>query len=1004
MSIRTFDVTSFQREKSDRRRDPDISNEDKYQYLIQSTLKSSRAREVVESFPPTAENYVQAIECLKARFGREDVLVEVYTLVVHLRGEKGKVKIRAIIDSASQRSYILKSTGQRLNYQPHRRESLRHSLFGGASTEVCHHDVYRAFLTDFDLTYNCNFEVLGQETICATIPPVADGIWMKELSENNIHLSDQYHGPIELLIGADVAETLLTGGYKLLPSGLVAIETKLEWTVMGRTRREKGDGNTDLIVTSVLAGGISETDLWNLDIIGIKDLAEKQSKTEKEEVSMQHFLKTLKRLPDGRYEVSLPWLEGMQPPANNRMIAERRLKGTIQILQAKNLLESYEDVFHEWLKEEIIEPVDITRLNDLVCTYLPHWAVIKENSTTKIRPVFDASAKQKNELSLNSCLENGPNLVELIPSILNRFRLGAFGIIADIKKAFLQISISDKDREYLRFLWFENGDPDKLKIYRHKRVVFGINASPFLLGATISYHLDHVPEHLQGVAKKPGFWEEVEAFIEHSKEIMMSVKFDLRGCRFSKDKSTFHRTGEKSPAQEENVSVLGLEWNPEDDTLRCAYKKDVFEAIPLTKRSILSSANQLFDPLGILSPVTVRFKILMQDCWRAKLSWDAELSDELAKKFLKLKRDLTYVDNLTIPRRLVINLKERNNLSFHVFCDASQLAYATCIYLRSENEEGVSCQLVQSRSRVAPLKPVTVSRLELDTIGIRLMTTIKRDLHMEDVTTFYWTDSMNALHWIRNEEDWGVFVMNRVREIRNYSSKGEWNHIPGTFNPADLPSRGCSVVTLLSQHWHDGPSWLMQDEKYWAVSEAMVDKKIINSEKKKTIVTLAATKNEEFDYLTNISSFDKIARIIAWIPGFVRNCKKVTQHTSQNLEIEELSEAETIIWKIIQKTSFKTVSEERLRNLRPFVDPKGLIRIKTQLLMRKDFENFKYPILLPPDHIVVHKMIMHRHKILSHCGIQTLMSSLREHFWLIRSRKTIRRVLKSCITCKRFEA
>ncbi|GBL88872.1 hypothetical protein AVEN_158978-1 [Araneus ventricosus] len=220
----------------------DIPNEDKYQYLIQSTLKGSRAREVVESFPPTVENYTQTIECLKARFGREDVLVEatkeitkpkldndipvqdqtlanvsptphvlLQTLAVNLRGEKGKVKIRAIIDSASQRSYILKSTAQRLNYQPHRKESLRDSLFGGTSTEICHHDIYRAFFTDVSLTYNCNFEVLGQEAICATIPPVADESWIKELSENNIHLSGQRHGPIELLIGADVAGKLLTG-------------------------------------------------------------------------------------------------------------------------------------------------------------------------------------------------------------------------------------------------------------------------------------------------------------------------------------------------------------------------------------------------------------------------------------------------------------------------------------------------------------------------------------------------------------------------------------------------------------------------------------------------------------------------------------------------------------------------------------------------------------------------------------------------------------------------
>ncbi|GBM70492.1 hypothetical protein AVEN_49570-1 [Araneus ventricosus] len=303
--------------------------------------------------------------------------------------------------------------------------------------------------------------------------------------------------PVEQRKRADIAGKLLTGGYKLLPSGLVAIETRLGWTVMGLTRREKGDENTGLIITSMSTREISETDLWNLDAIGIKDQAEKQSKMEQEEATRQHFLKTLKRLPEGRYE---------------------------------NLLRDYEDVFHEWLKEEIIEPVNISRLDDL-CTYLPHRAVIKENLTTKIRPVFDTSAKQKNGSSLNSCLEKGPNLVELIPSILNRFRLGTFGVIADIKKAFLQISIDYKNRDYLRFLWFENGDPDNLMIYRHKRVVFGINASTFLFGATISYHLDNVPEHLQEVAKKLktsmyidncvtslDTIEEVESFIEQSKE------------------------------------------------------------------------------------------------------------------------------------------------------------------------------------------------------------------------------------------------------------------------------------------------------------------------------------------------------------------------------------------------------------------------------------------------------------------------------------------------------
>ncbi|GBN53765.1 hypothetical protein AVEN_128850-1 [Araneus ventricosus] len=122
-------------------------------------------------------------------------------------------------------------------------------------------------------------------------------------------------------------------------------------------------------------------------------------------------------------------------------------------------------------------------------------------------------------------------------------------------------------------------------------------------------------------------------------------------------------------------------------------------------------------------------------------------------------------------------------------------------------------------------------------------------------------------------------------------------------NPADLPSRGCSMDTLISERWHDGPSWLKQDKELWPISEAMVDKEIINSERKKTIVTLAATENNEFDYLTNVSSFVKIVRITAWVRRFIRNCRtSKTLCSAKYLEFEEMKEAETIIWKMIQKT------------------------------------------------------------------------------------------------------
>ncbi|GFY24035.1 integrase_H2C2 domain-containing protein [Trichonephila clavipes] len=105
----------------------------------------------------------------------------------------------------------------------------------------------------------------------------------------------------------------------------------------------------------------------------------------------------------------------------------------------------YEEVFNEWENEDIIEKVESHQEIDEE-HYLPHRPVFKENSTTKVRPVFDGSAKEKNSPSINDCLEKGPNLIELIPSLINRFRFGKFGVIADIKKAFLQIGVNSKEK------------------------------------------------------------------------------------------------------------------------------------------------------------------------------------------------------------------------------------------------------------------------------------------------------------------------------------------------------------------------------------------------------------------------------------------------------------------------------------------------------------------------------------------------------------------------------
>ncbi|GFX43569.1 integrase catalytic domain-containing protein [Trichonephila clavipes] len=245
------------------------------------------------------------------------------------------------------------------------------------------------------------------------------------------------------------------------------MNTYFGWTVMGRT----GEAcSANEVLLSLNVSDLKICDLWSLDSLEIKEPSISQSKSEIEEAVREHFVRSLRRDDEG--------------------------------LQKRNCLREYENIFKEWVSEKIIEPVEPEELAREKEHFLPHRPIFKENSTTRIRLVFDASAKERNSGSLNDCIEKGPNYLELIPKLLNRFRLGKYGVISDKRRAFLQIKVAPSDRKFLRFLWWEKGDPRKLIVHSHCRVVFGVNTSPFLLAAAINYHLENVAESQKGMAAK----------------------------------------------------------------------------------------------------------------------------------------------------------------------------------------------------------------------------------------------------------------------------------------------------------------------------------------------------------------------------------------------------------------------------------------------------------------------------------------------------------------------
>ncbi|UYV71077.1 hypothetical protein LAZ67_8001639 [Cordylochernes scorpioides] len=580
--------------------------------------------------------------------------VTLMTLMVNIMGNNGYRRVRALLDPGSQKSYILESTALEVKLEPIGNVNIAHSLFGGTQTETKCHKVYTVALCSnlSELDTLREFEFLGQDIICGEIPRTPKGAWLNELKGSRIWLSDlgRDSPKIELLIGSDIYGSLLSGRVKQLENGLTAIETHLGWTICGPS--PKKDEQTDyssLVVISMHSRNMSVDYLWDLETIGIKDPRENLTKLEEDKIVHQHFLNTVHQLKDGRFCVGLPWLGNQEGIPSNRHIAERRLFNTTRKLRAKCIFSEYDRVFQEWLAEGVIEKVSPEDLNRN-CHYLPHHPVVKANSnTTKIRPVFDASCKDKGNLSLNDCLASGPNVIEQIPAILLKFREKAIGVIADIRKAFLQIEVKEEDRDYLRFLWWKNNH--QIQVFRHKRVVFGVTCSPYLLGAVILHHLKGVSSEFGALPQKlmeclyidncvtsVDTEAELIDLVEKSTEIFAKAKMDLRMWQFGpihRVKEVYSRLPPSVDIERsEEASVLGMKWNLLEDTLNVTPKFGVI-INSLSKRDLLSHTQQIFDPIGFLAPVLLPAKLLIQQAWTVKTDWDEPLPTTIQENFMK---------------------------------------------------------------------------------------------------------------------------------------------------------------------------------------------------------------------------------------------------------------------------------------------------------------------------------------------------------------------------------
>ena len=524
--------------------------------------------------------------------------------------------------------------------------------------------------------------------------------------------------------------------------------------------------------------------------------------------------------------------------------------------------------------------------------YIPHKPVVRATAeSTKLRIVYDASASAFNGApSLNDCIHAGPPLQNKLWSVLVRGRFNPVAVTGDLQKAFLQVRITEADRDAMRFHW-RRDEHSPLTTLRFTRALFGLTSSPFLLGGVIETHLSNWQEKEPEVVKKI----RQELYVDD----LISGSITVHKAREVKDKATvvfrdacftLHKWHSNAPELEAAQSstedteeatyakqqlgtprgtmsrILGLPWNKERDTVSVEVPS---EQARLTKRGILAKLAKIYDPLGLISPETLRGKLIYRAVCDSKGAWDAELPRGMAKAWVKRESGLP--QSFEVPRSVAIHREEIEEIELHSFGDASENGVAACVYAVVRQAAGTNQGLIAARSRLSK-QGLTIPRLELVAghMAVNLVTNVREALDGLPLTSVHcWLDSSVALYWIRGQGEHKQFVSNRVQKINSHHGV-TWRYVPTAENPADLGSRGGRLEE--ADQWWNGPNWLANQENWPAdILDKPTEQSQAEAKLVRQVLAVAVDKEDEIENVLRKFNLQKAVRVCAWMRRFAHN-------------------------------------------------------------------------------------------------------------------------------------
>ncbi|XP_024876689.1 uncharacterized protein LOC112457724, partial [Temnothorax curvispinosus] len=850
-----------------------------------------------------------------------------------------------------------------------------------------------------------------------------------ELADPNFNVSSD----IDILVGAEVFWTLLcVGQIKASLNHPTLQKTRFGWIMGGRMGTRVSQNQKAIVLHTTISNDELHNQLqrfWRIEDIPNNP----NNYTSEEQDCERYFLETVTRDSQGRYVVKLPLKEGWAHSlGHSRGIALDRFRALERRLDRDPTLKAlYSEFMEEYIALGHMELINEQSPNEQGVYYIPHHCVFKQTTEgPKIRVVFNASCKTDTGFSLNDLMLVGPVVQQDLASILLRFRIHKVVLVADITKMYRQVRLHPSQTRLHRIFWRKDNNSN-IEVYEAMTVTYGTAAAAFVATNTIKHHAKQRAQQypLGSLCVIRDFYvddmltgaETIEDALEirdQTIQLLREASFELSkwGSNCPELLSGVSPRGDKivSFETDSDVRILGILWDQDGDFFRFSYQPSLVSG-PVTKRLILSEVSRLFDPLGLLGPIIVIAKLVLQDLWQSGLDWDESVPQDTHTKWLQLKLQLPDIKQLQIPR-CVKDCTHSQDFDLHGFCDASQRAYGACLYVRTKTgQHKYKSVLLCSKSRVAPLKAVSLPRLELSAALLlaQLIDKVKASFSISNANITLWSDSTISLNWISSpSRKWLPFVANRVGEIQRLTEPRQWRHVASSDNPADVLSRGMLPNELTQSHmWWNGPPFLQLPEQQWPNSEFVLLNEI-PEQRKICAVAAPSYPNVIVDLLNKFSNINKICRIVAYC------FRALTPQNKKSLTIsvspKEMTHSLNVICRVIQKQSFADEYDSLINHreikktsnllcLSPFMDEDRLIRVGGRLKNSSLAFDARHQIVLPRHHDLSKRIIELEHVRNMHSGVQATMAAVRQRFWPLSLRSATRKMIASCVTCFRVK-